>query len=1107
MVQRLIATPPHFNKRTIVAPPLSDSILENGSTVQITVDDIRVFVEKPKALKPQFPWEQLAKNLLIPSRLPQVKTARVTCPCNVEKLLRAVGSAVTDDRLARGLETKGEIFTSETCYRVVSTVNRVLLHLAQLEEGIVESPSVHEIVENSLYEEKERLAAKGYLLYRTQKHRRRQVVQGLHVMRRHGSKVPWNPDRIREAITKAFLAQWIQKGEEPTEAQLHVIGENAEKVAHQVIYEITGRSRNVIHIEEIQDGVERSLAALGFVETSKRYAAYRLERMRIRKQKAMEESLPLLSQWVTPNLLARIDFSSTGLHLPLNREQIARRIVASMSDGLTPQEVAQSAVLNTRMLIELDPEFRFFAGRLLLTYIYEEALEWRVEDGIGRLRAAHERAFEIYLKQGIELGLLDSALQQYDIARIAKHIDPMADLNFDYLGIHTLYDRYLLHERIAHPDPTAIILDKWRKKRIEVPQFMWMRVAMGLALGEKDREESAFSFYTLYATKRFCSSTPTLFNAGTCRPQLSSCYGLTSGDDIGSIASDEEGAPFPTGIFGTFTNCALLSKYAGGLGVDFTYVRGTGSYIRGTNGESLGITPFLKILNDTALAVNQGGKRRGVVCAYLETWHNDIEEFLELRKNTGDDRRRTHDLHIANWIPDLFILRAIRGQDWTLFRSNEVPGLHDSYGSAFQERYEEFERRAQRGEIYGRTIRASALWKKMLSALFETGHPWMTFKDPCNIRSPQDHVGVIHNSNLCTEITLNNSDEEHFVCNLGSINLPAFVDEEGNWNRKELAKSIQIAVRMLDNVIDINFYPTLPARKANMRHRPIGLGIMGWQDVLHKLNIPFESEEMVALSDQIMEFIAWHAYDASANLAKEKGTYSTFKGSKWSRGLMPLDTIALLETERGVDVDVNRNASLNWRTLREKIRKNGMRNSNVLAIAPTATISNIFGSSPCIEPDYRHIFSKSNLSGEFIWVTPALVKALKRNNLWNDRLREEIKYAKGELENIETIPQKLRNQFKTAFKIDQKWLLRAAAVRQKWIDQSQSINLFLDRPDEKLLSLLFLTAWKMGLKTTYYLKNKSASDIEDASLDIKRKSQEINLKACSVDTPDCEACQ
>ncbi len=1081
-------------------------LFANGTALDITVEEIRLFVEKPKALKPQFPWESLAKNLIIPERLPQVKTASGTFPCEVEKLLRAVGAAVTDDRLAKGLETMSEVFTSETCFRVVSTVNRALLQFVQLEELVIDSPRVHEIVENSLYEEKERLAAKGYLLYRTQKHRRRQVVRGLHVMRRHGSKVPWNPDRIREAITKAFLAHWISKGDEPGDAQLRVIGENAEKVAHQVIYEITGRSRDVIHIEEIQDAVERSLIALGFTDTAKRYAGYRSERSRVRKQKAMEESLPLLSQWVTPNLLARIDFSSMGLPLPLSREQIARRIVSSMNEGLTPREIAQSAVLNTRMLIELDPEFRLFSGRLLLTYIYEEVLEWRVEDGIGRLRDAHEAAFVPYLDRGIELGLLDPQLREFDVASIAKHINPMADLNFDYLGIHTLYDRYLLHEREGCDDD-AVVIDKWRKRRIEVPQFMWMRTAMGLSLREREREESAFAFYQVYTSKRFCSSTPTLFNAGTTKPQLSSCYGLTSGDDIGSIDIDEEGSPYPTGIFGTFTNCALLSKYAGGLGVDFTYVRGTGSYIRGTNGESLGIVPFLKILNYTALAVNQGGKRRGVVCAYLETWHNDIEEFLELRKNTGDDRRRTHDLHTANWIPDLFIQRAIRGQDWTLFRSNEVPGLHDLYGREFQERYEHFEKLAQSGKIYGRKVRASALWKKMLSALFETGHPWMTFKDPCNIRSPQDHVGVIHNSNLCTEITLNNSDDEHFVCNLGSINLAAFVDDEGNWDKKELAKTVQIAVRMLDNVIDINFYPTLPARKANMRHRPIGLGIMGWQDALHKLSIPFQSEEMVALSDQIMEFIAWHAYDASANLAKEKGAYSTFKGSKWDRGLMPLDTIALLESERGVDVDVNRNATLNWKPLRDKIRKWGMRNSNVLAIAPTATISNIFGSSPCIEPDYRHIFSKSNLSGEFVWVTPALVKVLKSLGIWNESLREEIKYAKGELENIEAIPARIRHQFRTAFKIDQKWLLRAAAVRQKWIDQSQSVNLFLDRPDEKVLSLLFLSAWKMGLKTTYYLKNKSASDIEDASLDIKRKSQEINLKACAIDEPDCEACQ
>ncbi|MBS0656502.1 MAG: ribonucleoside-diphosphate reductase subunit alpha, partial [Verrucomicrobia bacterium] len=719
-------------------------------------------------------------------------------------------------------------------------------------------------------------------------------------------------------------------------------------------------------------------------------------------------------------------------------------------------------------------------------------------------------SFEKYIDHGISIGLLSTDLKKFNLKAISQKINPMADLKFDFLGIMTLYDRYLLHEREESLQPTVLILDKKSKRRIEVPQFLWMRVAMGLSYNEKEKEEAAITYYSTYTSKKFCSGTPTLFNSGTVRPQLSSCYGLTTGDEIGSVKFDDKGRSYPSGIFGTFMNCAFLSKYAGGLGVDFTSVRGMGSHIKGTNGESQGIIPFLKILNDTAIAVNQGGKRRGVVCAYLETWHNDIEEFLELRKNTGDDRRRTHDMHTANWIPDLFIMRAIRGQDWTLFRASEVPDLHELYGQKFQAAYERYEQMAEEGKIWSKKVRAPVLWKKMISALFETGHPWITFKDPSNIRSPQDHCGVVHNSNLCTEIILNDSDEEHFVCNLGSLNLAAFIRADGTVDKDDLARTIQVAVRMLDNVIDINFYPTIPAETANMRHRPIGLGLMGWQDALHMRGMPFESEEAVTFADEIMEFIAWHAYNASCLLAKERGAYSSFKGSKWDRGLMPLDTLELLEKERGVVIDVNRNSHMPWDELRARIKKHGMRNSNVLAIAPTATISNIFGNSACIEPDYRHIYSKSNLSGEFVSITPLLVQCLKRLGLWSKEMLEDLKYHKGELDEMTSIPAHVKCQFKTAFKIAPDWLLKQAAVRQKWIDQAQSLNLFLDKPDEKQISKTYLTSWKMGLKTTYYLKNKSVTDIEDASLDIKRKTQEMQqptVKACSLADPTCESCQ
>lgn len=1077
----------------------------------VTVNDIRHFVEKPKTLKPHFAWESLEGNLIIPGDLPVIQTSKGEDSCQPKKLLSAVGAAITDERLAQGLNGEEQIFSAETKFRVVSTVNRALLQLLQMkaERKSISSEEVHEVVEDALFQEGEVLAAKGYLLYRTRKQRRAVVSQDLAVLRRSGKTATWDPERIFLAIQLAFFAPWLEKDTEPNEDEKKLLNAQASKVSAQVVHEITGLSREAIHVEEIQDVVERTLFNMGYEEVATRFGLYRQERARVRQLKIEEESQPILTEFITAELLARIDFASSDLELPLSREELAGKLVHSMGLGLSEKEVMQTVLLNTRNLIEKDPVFRFFAARILLSYIYEETLEWTVTEGVGALRVAHEEGFKHYIDRGIELGLLSEELKNFDLEVLGQGLNPMADLKFDYLGIHTLYDRYLLHDRESSRASAHKIINKEGKRRFEVPQFMWMRVAMGLSYNEKDKEEAALNFYHLYTSKKFCSSTPTLFNSGTKRPQLSSCYGLSASDEIGSIKTVGD-STYPVGIFGTFSNCAQLSKYAGGLGVDFTYVRGTGSHIHGTNGESLGIVPFLKIMNDTAVAVNQGGKRRGVCCAYLETWHNDIEEFLELRKNTGDERRRTHDLHSANWIPDLFIVRAIKGENWTLFRSNEVPDLHRLYGAAFKERYEHYEKLAEEGKIYGRKIKASMLWKKMLSSVFETGHPWMTFKDPCNVRSPQDHVGVIHNSNLCTEITLNNCDDEHFVCNLGSINLPSFIKKNKRIDYKDLGRAVQLAVRMLDNVIDINFYPTIPAKNANLKHRPVGLGLMGWQEALHKLGICFDSQEMVALADKVMEFIAWHAYSASSQLAKERGSYESFKGSKWDRGLMPLDTLELLEQERGIKIDVNRDSEMPWDELRKRIKRHGMRNSNVLAIAPTATISNIMGTSACIEPDYRHIYSKSNLSGEFVFITPSLVEALKSQKLWNEETLEELKYYKGELDQIESIPESLRAQFKTAFKIDQRWLIDAAAVRQKWIDQSQSINLFLDRPDEKLMSQLYLYAWKKGLKTTYYLKNKSASDIEDASLDIRRKRKEMSEaqpKACSIDNPDCEACQ
>lgn len=1076
-----------------------------------TVQDLRVFVEKPKHLKPILPWDELVHNLIVPDNLPQIESSKGIVACIPEKLLRAVGAAITDDRLAKG---DTQIFSPETKFTVVSTVNRVLIKLQSLQKAFVQSEEVHEIVENCLLDEGETLAAKGYLLYRTQKQRRSQTVKRLEVIRRNGKRAPWNPEKILNAIYKAFLAEYLEEQPEAMEHQRQQALIQSKQITQKIIHEITGLGREIIHIEEIQDYIEQALAEMGYPEIAERYSSYRIERSQLRALKQLQEGKPIeFPQFVTKHLLARIDFALIDLEVSMTREEIAQRLVVSIGHELTAREIMNTVLMNVRSLIELDPQFRFFAARILLTYIYEEIFPWRVEEGIGKLKKAHEEGFVTYLDKGIEIGLLSPNIKKFNLKSIAQTINPMADFKFDFLGIMTLYDRYLLHEREETKDQTLLVVDKKGKRRIEAPQYLWMRVAMGLSYNEKEKEEAAITFYNTYTSKKFCSGTPTLFNSGTVRPQLSSCYGLTTSDQIGSITSDTSGRQYPVGIFGTFMNCAHLSKYAGGLGVDFTSVRGMGSHIQGTNGESLGVVPFLKIMNDTVVAVNQGGKRRGVVCVYLETWHNDVEEFLELRKNVGDDRRRTHDMHTAHWIPDLFLIRAIKGQDWTLFRSSDVPDLHELYGERFKIRYEQYEQLVDEGKMWGKKIRASTLWKKMLSALYETGHPWITFKDPSNIRSPQDHCGVVHNSNLCTEIILNNSDSEHFVCNLGSINLAAFITRDGTIQKEELAKAIQTAVRMLDNVIDINFYPTIPAETSNLRHRPVGLGLMGWQDALHLLKIPFESQEMVDFADEITEFIAWHAYNASCLLAKERGTYSTFKGSKWDRGLMPLDTLELLEKERGVAIDISRTSRMPWNELRKRIKQYGMRNSHVLAIAPTATISNIFGCSACIEPDYRHIYSKSNLSGEFVSVTPLLVEALKARGLWNKELLEDLKYNKGELDNMEHVPDDIKREFKTAFKIDPVWLIKATAARQKWIDQAISFNLFLDKPDEKLLSKIYLLCWKMGLKTTYYLKNKSATDIEDASLDIKRKTQELNEiaksgpKACSLLDPTCEACQ
>ena len=722
-----------------------------------------------------------------------------------------------------------------------------------------------------------------------------------------------------------------------------------------------------------------------------------------------------------------------------------------------------------------------------------------MRDGIEGLKEAHRKAFKSYLRHGVAIERLSPKLLQYDIEKLADALDPSADLDFEYLGIQTLYDRYLIVDKTRQP-----------ARRIETPQFFWLRVAMGLFLQEaKDREEWVIRLYNLYKSRRFCSSTPTLFNSGTPHSQLSSCYLYKVDDNIESIM-----------LRGIAEN-AFLSKWAGGLGGSWTAVRGTGSYIKGTNGESQGVIPFLKLHNDQLVAVNQGGKRRGSGCAYVETWHNDIEDFLKLRINTGDERRRTHDINTANWVPDLFMKRMEARENWTLFRSNEVPDLHDAYGRKFEERYTQYERLAKEGKIYGRAIPAIDLWKEMLKTLFETGHPWLTFKDPCNLRSPQDHAGVIHSSNLCTEITLNSSEEETAVCNLGSLILDTHVHDDGSLDLETLRETITVAVRALDNVIDINFYPTEAARRANMRHRPVGLGVMGLQNALFKKGVGFASQEAIEFNDEFMEAIAYCAYSASSDLAAERGTYSSYRGSKWDRGLLPQDTIEILEKERGIKIDVPRGGRMDWNPVRDKIKKHGMRNSNVLAIAPTATISNITGTTPCIEPNYKNLYVKSNLSGDFIVLNRELVLDLKKEGLWNEEMVDQLKYFDGELKDIDAIPERLKQKHATVFSVGYNAIIDAAARRQKWIDQSQSVNLFLAQPEMKTLSHMYRRAWHVGLKTTYYLRTLQASNIEKSTVSVKKEVSGIaggkreytaeEQLACSIEAmrngAECEACQ
>ncbi|MCW2926217.1 MAG: ribonucleoside-diphosphate reductase, alpha subunit, partial [Thermoleophilia bacterium] len=862
----------------------------------------------------------------------------------------------------------------------------------------------------------------------------------IRVVRRSGQVVAWNGAKVESAVRAAFLSAGIDP--EPALPIAVRVGERAGSLG--LAY---------VPVETLQDLVQEELVLGGHMRIAERFIVYRAERAMQRARDAAGVAQPPAAsahaeagaELAVPDLQARIRFSAIGLELPLDEHQIEAELRRSLGAETVGADARTLVILNAKALVERDPAWSKFAGRLLLTWMYEETLDWSVErDGLAGLAAAHRSAFERLLRHGVSIGRVAPELLEYDLDRLAAAIDPTADLDFEYLGLQTLHDRYLLVDKTS---------DTAREhRRIETPQLFWMRVAMGVSLPETgDREARVLDLYGVYRDRRFCSSTPTLFNAGTPHSQLSSCYLYVIEDSLESIMQR-----------GVAEN-AQLSKWAGGLGGSWTKVRGTGSRIHGTNGESQGIVPFLKLHNDQLVAVNQGGKRAGSGCAYLETWHNDIGEFLELRRNTGDERRRTHDMNTANWIPDLFMKRMEQRGEWTLLRSSDVPDLHDLYGAAFERRYVEYEAQVDAGELQGERMPAIDLWKRMLRMLFETGHPWITFKDPCNVRSPQDHVGVVHSSNLCTEITLNTSEEETAVCNLGSVVLDQHLTEDGELDMPKLRETVRIAVRALDNVIDVNFYPTEAARLANSRHRPVGLGVMGLQYALYERGTAFASEAAVEFNDEMMEAIAYFAYEASSDLAGERAPYGSYVGSKWERGLLPPDTLDLLEAERGMAIDVPRGGRLDWDALRERIGRQGMRNSNVLAIAPTATISNIVGTSPCIEPLYRNLFVKSNLSGDFAMLNPYLVADLKRARLWDDELASQLKYFDGDLGEIDGMPADIVERYRTAFQIEPEWLIDAAARRQKWIDQSQSLNLFLAEPDMKAMSHMYRKAWHAGL--------------------------------------------
>ncbi|SDB92632.1 ribonucleoside-diphosphate reductase subunit alpha [Acinetobacter boissieri] len=924
----------------------------------------------------------------------------------------------------------------------------------------------------------------------------------LQVIKRTGDVAPFDAQKISVAIGKAFLA--VEGQQSVDSSRIHDrITELTDMVSNTFKRRLP--SGGTIHIEEIQDQVELALMREGEQKVARSYVIYREQRTNARHNLS-ENHHPTLQVTAADGSLQPLDLAALNTEISkaaeglegIDVQTIVDETVKNLYNGVKTSDIATTMIMATRTRIEHEPNYTYVTARLLRNELVQTGLQFLGLD----TETSEANALEAYLKKGVELELLSPVLLDFDLEKLSNAIQPERSNQFTYLGLQTLFDRYFIHSKGV---------------RFELPQLFFMRVSMGLCLNEENREDRTIEFYNLLSSFDYMASTPTLFNSGTLRPQLSSCYLTTIDDDLYDI-------------YGAMRDNAMLSKWAGGLGNDWTPVRALNSYIKGTNGKSQGVVPFLKVANDTAVAVNQGGKRKGAVCAYLETWHLDIEEFLELRKNTGDDRRRTHDMNTANWIPDLFMQRVIEDGEWTLFTPSETPDLHDLTGSAFVERYSYYERVAKEKNMLHKKLHAKDLWRKMLSMVFETGHPWITFKDVCNLRSPQQHVGVVHSSNLCTEITLNTSKDEIAVCNLGSINLVRHI-EQGKLNEEKLKRTIKTAVRMLDNVIDINYYAVPQAKNSNMKHRPVGMGIMGFQDALYEMNVAYGSNAAVEFADESMEVISYHAIQASSDLALERGTYSTFKGSLWDQGILPIDSLDLVAKTRPEKMfEVDRTQRLDWDTLRATVQKNGMRNSNVMAIAPTATISNICGVAQSIEPTFQNLYVKSNLSGEFTIINPYLVRTLKERGLWDVVMVNDLKHYEGSVEKIARIPEDIKALFATAFEVEPRWIVDAASRRQKWIDQAQSLNLYIAGANGKKLDLTYKMAWLRGLKTTYYLRALGATSTEKSTINtgtlnavktttvnnapVTAKGSEDGFTqaapvplACSIDNPDCEACQ